>query len=1005
MQSFFYWADWSRPYKALYSLLFTQLLAVLVWMAYSYSQGYEVYLDWQKQGQAETTDVKINTIKVGPFNITNTAENTTYTQRFSSSGPKTNAASYYVFLGITTICACLLITIISTLPRFSFYIGAAFIVLYFMNMKLELLYLFGSEQKMGLALSLILFLPTAFYFNRIKSHITFFSRLLTFTCLFLISGVVVFFGANVERPFLHVSAASLLNPLIISLVFTLLIAHEIMGAVVLLLTRSNASSSKNTLTHFCIITLIYLANLVLAYLCESNIISWDIVYIHPFLLLTVSTLLGIWLYKYRESQYSYLFSFSPLGALFFIALAVCCFTTLTHLHTTANDPGIEIFRDFVIYGHLAYSFIFLLYIVANFINPLKNNMKVYKVLYTPATMPYFTYRIAGLIAFIALIAKSNWQVPVNQGISAYYNSLGDLHLKNQEGLLAESYFEEAAIYGYNNHKSNFALATFLESKKEHERAAIKYKDALAKWPSEQAYVNLGNLYLDDGRFFDALFVLKEAGITFPNSIPIHNNLALLYGKTGLLDSAVYHLDRAYGQSENETAASNILAVVARSDFKMDADSVLAYYQVKDDPISVNNNYVLYSNSGKPLEHSYTTTDTTLNFLDASILFNRSFNRLFSVDSLETQTIFDLANKPGNASAREQLKYVACLNLYKNKNVNKAFRELNWLANESTSKGGEFFNVIGTWALEQNAWEVAADYFKWATDKDWPEAPFNRAIALSEGGNLIDAIATWQEIATGKDQEAKQIATTMLTILTADLSSIEALPDYQKYLFVRYRFSHRDTTKFTALAESFQDMNYRGQACLDMCQKLWKHDQTEAAIRLYRDLGDLQITDEDLYRETQWFELKMLASEKNIRQLAQKINQGVEFDRDHILEKHFYTGLLNEASEDTATARQNYELIAYMNPFFEEAVIHSANFFSLMDPFEAYNILLNALEVNPNSIKLLKAYILQCARVELNSYADNSLEDLKRLIPQSDFTVFRDRYEALVVEMVEAHENL
>ena len=308
MQSFFFWADWSRPYKALYSLLFTLLLAVLVWMAYSYSQGYEVYLDWQKQGQAETTDVKINTIKVGPFNITNTAENTTYTQRFSSSGPKTNTASYYVFLGITTICACLLITIISTLPRFSFYIGAAFIVLYFMNMKLELLYLFGSEQKVGLALSLILFLPTAFYFNRIKSHITFFSRLLTFTCLFLILGVVVFFGANVARPFLHISAASLLNPLIISLVFTLLIAHEIMGALVLLLTRSNTPSSKNTLTHFSIITLIYLANLALAYLYESNIISWDIVYIHPFLLLTVSTLLGVWLYKHRESQYSYLFS-------------------------------------------------------------------------------------------------------------------------------------------------------------------------------------------------------------------------------------------------------------------------------------------------------------------------------------------------------------------------------------------------------------------------------------------------------------------------------------------------------------------------------------------------------------------------------------------------------------------------------------------------------------------------------------------------------------------------
>ncbi|MEM8566187.1 MAG: hypothetical protein AAGF85_06970 [Bacteroidota bacterium] len=1004
MQSLLFWANWARPYKALYTLLFILFIAVLMWFCYALFQGNETLLEWQIQGRSDKTEINIKTVQVGPFNLTNSAENTIYTQRFASSAPSPNTWSYYLFLVITTLCACILITIISTLPRFSFYVGAGFIVLYLMNLKLELLYLFGREEKVGLIIGIVLFLPTAYYFNRIRGDLSFFTRLATFFSLFTILALIIYFGARVEQPFFYVAAASILNPIAIGLIFTLLVAHEIIGGVILLLTRSNTSTSKNTLIHFSIITLIYLVNVVLAYLRETRMIDWDLVYINPFLLLTVSAGLGIWLYKYRETQYRYLFPFLPFGGLFYAAMAICCFTTIAHLHSTANDPGLEIFRDFTLNGHIGYGAIFILYIISNFVQPLKDDMKVYKVLYAPISMPYFTYRLAGLIAFVALMVRSNWAVPMNQGISTFFNGLGDLHLANKEQLLAESYYEEAARYGLNNHKSNFSLASFYSDKDQTEKAAVRYKDALAKWPSPQAYVNLSNLYLDDDRFFDALFILKEGIQVFPDNTQVQNNLGLLYGKTGILDSSIYHLDRAYSNSKNNTASSNILAMVARSDFQLDADSVLAYYTIDEDPISVNNNYVLYNNSAKALKHEYVVKDTTLNFLDASILFNKSFNQLFADDSLETQKIFDLAYKPVNAGTREQLEYVAYLNLYKNHNINKAFRGLNWAANASISNGGKFFNLIGTWALEQNAPDVATQYFEWAEDKNWDEATFNKAIALSENSNLEEAIAVWKEIARSSDLEAKKIANTMLNILTADLSTLSQLEDYQKYLVIRYQMTIDDSSLFSDLISIISDMNYRGQAYLDLSKKLWKHDQLDEAILVYQKLGDLEITDKRLYEEAQWHELKMLAYNKKIRQLAQKINQGIEFDSKRSLEKHFYTSLLVEASGDTATARQTYELIAYMNPFFEEAVIHCAEFISLRDGLEAYKILLSALEVNPNSIKLLKAYIMQCARVELNTYAENSLEELSGLVNKAEFDKVRNAYDELTAKIVWEAEN-
>ncbi|MEM7108263.1 MAG: hypothetical protein AAF519_08555 [Bacteroidota bacterium] len=1004
MQSFLFWTSWPRPYKALYTLLVILFVAVLMWFWYALFKGNGTFLDWQIQGQSEGTEVRIQTVQVGPFNLTNSAENTIYTQRFASSGPAANAWSYYLFLIITTVCSCVLITIISTLPKFSFYMGAGFVVLYFMNLKLELLYLFGLENKIGLIIGIILFLPTAYYFNRIRNDWPFSVRLVTFFLLFVLMGLLVQFAAEVERPFLYVAAASILNPIAIGLAFTLLVAHEIIGAVILLVTQSNTTRSKKTLTHFLIITSIYLVNLLLAYLHETKVIDWDLVYVNPFFLLTISAALGIWLYKYREVQYRYLFEFLPFGGLFYTAMAICCFAATAHLQSTGNDPGLENFRDFILYGHLGYGVIFVLYVLANFIQPLKDNMKVYKVLYTPVSMPFFTYRIAGLIAFVALTLKSNWEVPLNQGISAYYNGLGDLHLANNEQLLAESYFEEAGRYGYNNHKSNFSLATFYSAGRETEKAAVKYKDALAKWPSPQAYVNLSNLYLDDDRFFDALFVMKDAAEVFPKNTQIQNNLGLLYSKTDILDSAIYHLDRAYANSANKTASSNILAIVARSDFQLDADSVLADYAVDQDPISVNNNYVLFNNASKPLKQPYAIKDTALSFLEASILFNQSFNHLYAEDSLETLNIFDLADKSVNAGAREQLEYVACLNLYKNQNVNKAFRKLNWTANGSLSNGGKFFNLIGTWALQQNAPDVAAQYFKWAEDKKWAEAKFNRAIALSEIGSVEDAAAIWREFSKGDDVEAREIAQTMLDLLNVDLSNFSQLEDYQKYLVIRYQMNSQDISTFSDLIATIADLNYRGQAYLDLSKKLWKQDRVDEAILVYQKLGEVQISDKRLYDKALWHELKMLAYTKKIRQLAEKINQGVQFNSKRLLEKHFYTGLVMEASGDTATARQHYELIAYMNPFFEEAVIHCAEFMSARDGFEAYKILLSALEINPNSIKLLKAYIKQCARVELTTYAENSLVALQELVSKAEFEQIKNEYEALLKQVIQEAEN-
>lgn len=1003
MQAFFFWKEWPRPFKELYYFLFITFCAAVIWMVYAYLQGNAITLDWNTLGDTQKTDTLINSFKVGPFTLSVSAESTIFYQRFEGSFPRLNILSYYIFLAVTVVSANILLTIATTLSRFWYYVGIALFAAFLVNLKLELLMLFGSDWKSGLTIALLLFLPCSYFFNVIKPNISFVKRLGVFMLLTLVMGLIIYFFSEVKSPFLYLSASGIINPLIISMIFILLVANEIISWMIYIITHANTATSKNTLPHFLVLIVIYMTNLVLAYFHEARQIDWDLIYVNLFFLLLTSTLLGIWGYKNREEQYGYLFKFYPFGAIFYIVMAITCIVTIAHFITTGNDVALEVFRDTIIYGHIGFGTIFILYILGNFAAPLKSNLKVYKVLYKPTGMPYFTFRFAGIIAVAAFFLYANWKVTVKQATAGYYNSLGDLHLHDNDVLLAQQYFKEASEYGYNNHKANYTLGHLNARQKNIDEAIKNYEDATKKWPSVQSFVNLANLRKEEKGFFEGLFTLQEGSKVYPNTGPIQNNIGLLYSKTDILDTTFIYLDKAYQNESKKVAGSNILAMVAKKNLDIKADSVLADYEIANDPISINNRFVLSNNSAESADLAYSPSDSTLSFIEASIFYNGALNALFKEDSINTEEIYHYADIASNVNFRESLQYIASLNHYKNNNVNKAFRRLNWLANRLGDNSGKYFNHVGLWALEQNAPDVAVDYFKWSLDEGFEEARLNLAIALTESQNNNVAIAVWQDLRKKDDNNLKQMSNNLLSILTLKETDLATLSDNQKHLFLRYNLTANDTILFDRILNQISNTQYRADAILNMAEKLWSMDRSEAAIRYYTQLAELPIEDRNLFEKIQWFELKLLAARGNVRGLAQKINQGVEFTNQRAIEKAHYTGLLNEASGDTTQALANYEYINFNNPFKAEAVIAAANFIGKKDRFKAYDILIGALEINPRSVRLLKAYILQCARIQSESYAEIAFETLGQIITNQELTNFRKQYNELVQEVERAEE--
>lgn len=995
MKQNLFWEAWPKPQKLTYLVLLVAFALSIIWMAFSYFKGHENTLDWNILAQGDKASVVVDEFKVGPFNLTQTTENTIYFQKYAGTAPAINTFSYYAFLATLSVVAILTITIISSFSGFWYYVGVSIFAFFLSSLKFELLLLFGEGNKVGLIIALVLFLPLSYFFHSIRPDFSILKRFGAFAFATILFAGLVQFASDLSSPFLYLSTSFTSSALVLSIIFIFIIAHEIIALFVYILYGQGLKSVNNGFGHLMVISVIYLVNVALALLYEIRLIDWDFLYINVFLLLVISAILGIWGFRQQENQYEFMMKFSPQGAILYLIMGIGCFVTIAHFQTTGNDPGLEVFRDFILYSHVGFGLIFLFYIIANFGALLKSKVAIYKVLYKPTSMPFFTFRFGGLIIVIALILRANWQVPVFQSRAAYFNGVADVHYAAGDPLLAERYYLEAANHALNGHKANYALGKISEKNNETVRATVKYKAAITKNPSPYAYVNLTNLYLSEDRFFDALFNTKEAAEKFPNNPEVLNTLGLLYGKTNIIDSAIFYLDKAAKISPEQGAAlSNIFGLLAKNDLQNALDSALSDYQIQDDPISSNNLLVVNNKSNQYKGFKHQPADSTLSAIDATLLNNQSINNLFSEDSVSTKHLLEYSDVAANATFKEGLEYVACLGLYKNGDVNTAFRKLNWLANSSEKIAGKYFDDIGLWALDQQAYGVAIEYFNWSLQRDYEDAKFHLAIAFSENQNIPQAIEQWQALRDGKDESLKPIANQMISILTSSPSSFDG-KENELYLYTRYVLSAQDTTVFKSIVDKISSPEYKAQAILDMANKLWKRDWTDAAVSVYSQLADLELSDQALYNKIQHFELKMLAEQGNIRGLAQKVNQGITFSSEQLTEREYYKGLISEASGDTLNATKSYDYVAFRNPFFVEAVVGSARYFNQKDAFKAYHILLNALEVNPRSIKLLKAYILQCAEVQQNVSGEIALEALQTLVTQKEFKEIENQYFELV----------
>lgn len=982
-----FWKSWTKPYQYFLWLLSLLVILSVGFFWYSYIQNPSPVLTWQTYQELQAEEIPVRSFQVGIQTVPVSADNFLLYESVSGSALQPNIFAAYSFISILLLSILLLLSIITTLSRFWFMLGMGIFCLVVISLKFEALEIFGLINKAPAAAIIIMVALLAYYFHAFRNSVVFFTRLLSFFILFLFIGGCILLFSPVANPLLILSASGYSIGLLLTLVFILMIGHEIPASFINILTQG--TKQTKTLRHFLLLNSAYLINLLLAYGIKIGYLDFKIWVLDFFFLFTLSAILSIWGFRQRENQYSSILPADPFGVFFNLTLMLIAFTTLGYLFAVSSDTATVVVRDVVIYSHLGYGLIFFAYILANFVDMLGRNLQVHKVLYKPTTMPYFTFRLMGIFCCLAfLLFDTNYKSQLNQIYAAYYSGYGDLFYAQGEDQVAEGFYNKSVFYRNQNHHAHYGLASIYKSRYDVQKERQELTAASEGNPTEFSFINLSESYQRSNYNLQSLEVLEEAKSKFPKSGIIKNALGLTYLNLKLADSAlVYFREARDTKSVKQMAETNFLAASARFKISYPADSLLQLIgSEKEGPQA--NALALANMQNIPITLNFQLgTDTILSVTKAVFLCNYFINQPEKIDTILLYKAIELARKPDNNYFKESILVAASHAYYAQGQVRKAFdltREIAYSAGR-----GKYFNLLGTWALEQNNPQIAANYFEIAKNKKQPFALFNEALARTESDSIGTALILWDSVARDADTTNAALAKRMLHILKSNPSQILNLSDADKYNFCRYKIAHSDTSLFRRINGSIQNEELRARAILDLSKKWYAQDEPLIAFEIISHVKGLKLTDKNLYDQILLVNMMLLSEVDKDSFQNQVLDRALPLHGSHPNELLYLHALQNWESGKIDSAKQKFEFLSTANIHFEEGLVAAANFFSSdsTDRLRPYSIIVSGLLARPNSIKLLKAYVKQAALIGFDDEANESLEKLKRLLPARVFNAY------------------
>jgi hypothetical protein len=985
MRNLLFWQRWPKPERSLFNLGVLIFLLAMAALAYYYVITPAPVIGFQTIVETQLAELPFQTFRAGYFELIVPANHYTVTERLLGTPMEPNLWVNYLWLVCFSISITGLLTVATTASKYYYLAAMGVFILLIVSLKMETLLVFGRDDKMFSVFVIAAYGLCSFYIYYFLPSLRFGTRFLYFAGITIGVGTIILIFSKAEYPALHLASYSYPAGIIACVLFAVTVSHEIIASFVAILTRGTRQGK--TLNHFLIISLIYLVNLVLAYSVKFGFVRWNIITINLYLLLAVSGILGLWGLRQRQKQLEGIIDIEPYALIGYLFLGGMSLGALAWFMGTANDPAYNAIADVIIFSHLGYGFIFLLYVISNFGGPLSRNMAVHKVLYSPASMPFFTFRFAGLIATLALAIYNSWQVPAHNAMAGYQNVVADLYLAQENTRVAAIFYDQGRTYGYSNHHSNYALANLAGLKFDHEGEKGFYRAASYLRPTEMSYLNWAQMLQSEDASEGAIDILREGLKRFPGSAPLTNTLGLLYAAEGKADSAA----KAFGSSNDKLIRSNVLALAARKQLQMPADTA----SMRGANPTMQANSIAYASvmgvqSSLPL---VVPRDSSISVAQAAYLTNYLANHPGEVDSIALKDIEGLAKKDVNAGLREAMLFSCALSRYSNGEIQKAFSLMEEVAITSDNKG-KYNNILALWCLEQGDPERSRGFADYALSQNYSGAYFTNAVALTEAlrngtSDLNTVIAAWDSLSKSTDSSLVALSKRTISILQANLSSVSSLDAEGRYAFVRYHIPSYDTSISLSLLSGINDANLRARALLELSKDRLSHDDREESAAILKKAMAIVTTDTHLQDNVRLHERILMAESGATDDLRVANQSPLNITVKNATYSAYFDAMLAEAAGDTVRASKEFDRVASTSFFFDEGVLAAARFFQShgTDALKSYKLLADAIQHHPSSIRLRKAYIREAKRIGFGDYVLHAMEELKRMLPETEYRQF------------------
>ncbi len=963
--------NWPKAHRILVYICFSALAASLIFLSVSFMQSPGSVIGWDVNYMQHTSETEIDIFDTGGFRFVVPADlYLTYTF-FQGSPVRPQPFTAVVFVAALIFCSTLLLTLITTLPRFWFFVTTGLFIVFMVSLRLEVLYLFEVHGRTIALIIMSVILGTAFYFVILRPETTLVTRLVVFTVLALTLTVVVYLFAGVSYPAFHMAVTGYWPALILTVLFTLMVAHEIPAAFVYL--TGQAGTGRRNALHFTLLTLLYILYLFLLYFDEVGILSLNLPKVSVYLLMLISTALGFWGFRQREHLYETILSFRPAGALFYLALAIMAIFTTGFLLYAYNDAALKVIREIILFSHLGYGIIFFTYVVSNFMAMMARNLPAHKVLYKPTRMPYFTFRLAGLIATLAFVFYMNWKEYVYHAMGGYYNNLGDLHQLLDKPAMAEVFYRQVRSYAFQNNRANYQLAITESQRYNREQAAQLYELANAKRPTPYSVINHANLYARTGSWFEAIRLYRNGFDRFHDP-HIALNLGYAYAQVHKTDSALYFLEQARkAKGVKALAEGNFLALTGQEFIPLKVDSVAALMSPSAElkanalALAIQRKQSIRINADESLNYP------SLDVPSATLLYNYLIAHLGRHDSTFLNKVLQLASDSVNADYSEALKAALAYAYYYQLQPAKALDLLSEISFTSQSYESRYQYLMGLWTLQQSAPEQAIHHFKRASETGYREADQYLVVAQAEARHHEEARESARLLIHHPDTTVRQIGRQLLHVLTANAAHLTN--DEDRYLFCRYSLSLSDNVLFEQVLRQFADTNYKALSLMEWSERQLRIGNLESAAAYTNRLTEIPVTDKTISEKIRRHQLLLLALSHNIPQLQEKLTSDLPFYGFDKQQLNLYRALLAEHAGDTTRATSLFKSLVRGNPFFEEGVLEAVRYFTSRgtDDLVIYNMLADAIHRNRYSYRLLIAYARKAEELGFETYAAGARE--------------------------------